>query len=99
MNPKNHDPLGTLDVHHPFTPLHAESPSDRQANGIDGHTADTRLSWPRCYPHYHTCPYHTRRECSIHKACHVALTTLLRAPLSLKHYQQLNIASQAPVKP
>jgi len=99
MTSRNPDALAALDVHQPIAPAHANTPSVSQANGIDGHTADTRLSWPRCYPHYDICPYHTRRQCSIYQACRIVQRTLLRAPLSLKHYQQLNIRPEAPAKP
>lgn len=62
-----------------------------QANGIDGHTVDPRLPWPRCYPHNDTCPYETRRQCAHQQACATAENCLSRASLSLKYYQQLGI--------
>lgn len=70
----------TLDVH-----------SASQADGSDGHTATTRPTWPRCYPHYDVCPHEHKRICPIASACSIARIVLFRAPLSLKHYQQLNI--------
>lgn len=66
-------------------------PSGSQANGTRGHTADTRLTWPRCYPHHDTCLCdHTCPGATEH-ACKHAAERLSRASLSLKYYQHLGI--------